>query len=101
VTAHPLQQTSSPLLTSQGLGHVLLAKPRKLVGCSLNINDRKINLPTAINVLPSIIQLLQSYLARMSLDIQLRRIDIFSPEDSIATFGEEYNKFKLCEFFAT
>lgn len=37
----------------------------------------------------------QSYLARMSLDIQLRRIDIFSPEDSIATFGEEYKKFKL------
>lgn len=31
----------------------------------------------------------------MSLDIQLRRIDIFSPEDSIATFGEEYKKFKL------
>lgn len=37
----------------------------------------------------------QSYLARMSMDIQLRRIGIFSPGDSIATFGEEYDKFKL------
>lgn len=37
----------------------------------------------------------QSYLARMSMDSQLRRIGIFSPGDSIATFGEEYDKFKL------
>uniref|UniRef100_A0A7C9AJT8 SAC domain-containing protein n=1 Tax=Opuntia streptacantha TaxID=393608 RepID=A0A7C9AJT8_OPUST len=37
----------------------------------------------------------QSYLARMSLDVQLRRIDIFSAEDSIATLGEEYDKYKL------
>lgn len=37
----------------------------------------------------------QSYLARISLDSQLQRIGIFSPEDSVTKFPEEYDKFKI------
>lgn len=37
----------------------------------------------------------QSYLARISLDSQLRRIGIFSLDDSVTTFAEEYDKFKI------
>lgn len=37
----------------------------------------------------------QSYLARISLDSQFQRIGIFSPEDSVTKFPEEYDKFKI------
>ncbi|KAJ8448315.1 LOW QUALITY PROTEIN: hypothetical protein Cgig2_021943 [Carnegiea gigantea] len=37
----------------------------------------------------------QSYLARISLDSQLQRIGIFSSEDSVTKFPEEYDKFKI------
>ncbi|CAO2820122.1 unnamed protein product [Amaranthus hypochondriacus] len=37
----------------------------------------------------------QSYLARISLDIQLRRMGVFSSEDTISTCSDEYDKFKI------
>lgn len=40
----------------------------------------------------------QSYLARLSLDLQLRRSGVFSHEDTISICGEEFDKFKICEF---
>ncbi|XP_019104749.1 phosphoinositide phosphatase SAC8 isoform X1 [Beta vulgaris subsp. vulgaris] len=37
----------------------------------------------------------QSYLARLSLDLQLRRSGVFSHEDTISICGEEFDKFKI------
>ncbi|KAL2902087.1 Phosphoinositide phosphatase SAC8 [Bienertia sinuspersici] len=37
----------------------------------------------------------QSYLARISLDLQLQKTGIFSPEETISNFLEEYEKFKI------
>jgi len=44
-------------------------------------------------------QFFQSYLARISFDSQLQRIGIFSPEDSVTKFTEEYDKFKISKCF--
>lgn len=43
--------------------------------------------------------LLQSFLARKSLNIQLQRVGAFSSIDCISMFGEDFETFKTCMNF--